>query len=211
MAPHTVLAFALAVAAVASGLGVSPRSTFTIKSSIASPPSGWAKHSKPSSDTLLSLRFALTQPNFAKLEEELYEVSDPTSPRWTEHLSKEDVEALVAPHPTSVTLLDDYLASHGVDLKTVQRTPANDWVTVAVSIAQAEKMLDTEYSVYEHVSTGKRALRTTKYSLPQYLHDHIDVSQSLVIWLSASNAHHLDYSTYKLFRTRINAIHQLFA
>lgn len=164
-----------ALVAVASGLNVSPRSNFIVKSSIESLPSGWKRHSAPPRDAQLNLRIALNQPNFSTLERELYEVSDPSSSRWTEHLSKEDVEALIAPDPTSITLLDDYLKSHGIDLGTVQRTPANDWVTVTVSVAQAEEMLNAEYSIFEHAPTGRKALRTTKYSLPEYLHGHIDV------------------------------------
>jgi len=47
-------------------------------------------------------------------------------------------------------------------------------LTIPVSLA--EKMLDTKYSVWKHVS-GDQLVRTTSYSLPENLHDHIDVIQ----------------------------------
>jgi len=45
----------------------------------------------------------------------LYEVSDPDHERYGAHLSKEEVEALVAPHQESVDLVDEWLQSHGIE------------------------------------------------------------------------------------------------
>ena len=82
--------------------------------------------SRPSPHEIIKLRIALQQPNFHKLEEELFEISDPASPRWTEHLTEERVETLTAPHSTSLSLVEEFLASHGVDGSSAQRTPAKD-------------------------------------------------------------------------------------
>lgn len=49
--------------------------------------------------------------------------------RYGDHLSKEEVEQLVAPHPQSVQRVDEWLASHGIDVSAF-RSPAQDWVTV---------------------------------------------------------------------------------
>lgn len=172
----SALFLATASAAIVAAV---PSPNFAVKSSV-NLPKGWVKHSTPSPNQHITLRIALQQPNFHKLESELYEISDPESSRWTDHLTKEQVEELIAPHPTSITLVDDYLTSHGIDVSAAERTPAKDYVIVTVTVAQAEKLMDTEYSVYKHVGSGTTALRTLSYSLPTYLHDHIDVRRLLI-------------------------------
>ena len=113
-----------------------------VKESI-TPPNGWTKHSSPPPDHIIVLRIALPQPNFPVLEKHLYEVSDPDHPRYGAHLSKEEVERLVAPHPTSIDLVDEWLQSHGIKENDLVRSPAKDWVTVKVPVSLVEKMLDT--------------------------------------------------------------------
>lgn len=41
-------------------------------------------------------------------------------------------------------------------------------------MSDVEELLDTEYSIYEHYD-GTRLVRTTKYSLPVHLHEHIAI------------------------------------
>lgn len=68
--------------------------------------------------------------------------SDPSSERYGEHLSKKEVEALVAPHPTSIQLVEEWLASHGLS-DGLSWSPAKDWAIVKTTVALAEEMLDT--------------------------------------------------------------------
>jgi tripeptidyl-peptidase-1 len=92
---------------------------------------------------VIQLRVALPQPRFPELERHLAEISDPFHGRYGQHLSKEEVEELVAPHPSSVDAVHKWLASHGIRSEACHRSPAGDWVTVHVPVAQAEKMLGT--------------------------------------------------------------------
>ncbi|QRW02045.1 tripeptidyl-peptidase I [Ceratobasidium sp. AG-Ba] len=125
-------------------------------------PRGWRFHSKAPAAYPLKLRIALPQPNFAKLERELYE-----------HLSPEEVNALVAPHPNSLSSVDEWLGSHGFEPSTLERSPARDWVTIVLPVSKAEEMLATEYGIWEHAETGEKIVRTTEYSVPEALHAHI--------------------------------------
>jgi tripeptidyl-peptidase I len=95
------------------------------------------------SEHIIQLRVALPQPRFPELERHLAEISDPFHERYGEHMSKEQVEELVAPHPTSVDAVSKWLATHGIRSKACHQSPAGDWVTVNVPVAQAEKMLST--------------------------------------------------------------------
>ena len=69
--------------------------------------------------------------------------SDPSSGRYGQHLSKNEVEDLVAPHPTSVRLVEEWLASYGLEGDDLSWSPSKDWAIVKTNVALAEEMLDT--------------------------------------------------------------------
>jgi tripeptidyl-peptidase-1 len=115
---------------------------YKVKESIP-PPRGWVKLKPAPPDHNIELRIGLPQPNFHVLEQHLYEVSDPYHERYGAHLSKVEVEELVAPHPESLALVDEWLASHGIQESDLVRSPAKDWVIINVPVNLAEKMLDT--------------------------------------------------------------------
>ena len=64
---------------------------------------------------IIQLHIALPQPRFPELERHLAEISDPFHECYGEHLSKQEVEELVAPHPSSVDSLGcaDFLKGDG--------------------------------------------------------------------------------------------------
>jgi tripeptidyl-peptidase-1 len=106
-------------------------------------PRGWVKQGSAPSDLVLELRIGLPQPNFHVLESHLYEISDPDHARYGAHLSKEEVESLVAPNVESIDLVNEWLGSHGFNESDLIRSPAKDWITIKVPVQVAEKMLDT--------------------------------------------------------------------
>lgn len=149
---------------------------YNVKETI-DPPRGWIKHSEPPADHKIVLRIGLPQPNFHVLEQHLYEVSDPDHERYGQHLSKEEVEELIAPHHESLDLVNEWITGFGMTEEDLIRSPAKDWITLKVPVSLAEKMLDTKYHVWQHKSSGDYLVRTTSYSLPSNLHDHVDVIQ----------------------------------
>lgn len=130
--PLLLSAFALA----------SPKSSNKVKESI-EPPREWINIGAAPADHTIVLRIALPQSNFDVLEQHLYEVSDPSHSRYGEHLSKEEVEELVAPQEDSVNAVNEWLEEHGISADEVSRSAAGDWVRVRVPVDLAEKMLDT--------------------------------------------------------------------
>ncbi|KAI0090980.1 tripeptidyl peptidase A [Irpex rosettiformis] len=158
----------------------SVRSVHKVKETI-SPPSKWTRGDRAPSNAIIELRIALPQSNFAELERHLNEVSDPFHERYGQHLSKEEVDALITPHPDSVSLVDEWLALYGLRESNLARTASGDWIKVKIPISLAEEMLDTTYHVYTH-SSGTTALRTTSYSLPEHLHDHIELVQPTTLF-----------------------------
>lgn len=138
----------LSLASVASAApwsvdaGIMDEPPHIIKESILSPRS-WVKLGPAPSDHILSLRIALPQPNFPLLERHLLEVSEPSHERYGNHLSKEDVDALVAPLPESVDEVAMWLLGHGVAKDKARYSDAKDVVRIEIPVGLAEKMLNT--------------------------------------------------------------------
>ncbi|KAK0206859.1 tripeptidyl peptidase A [Desarmillaria ectypa] len=155
--------------------------THSIKEKVI-PPREWIRDGLPPSSHIVELRIGLRQSDFDALERHLYEVSDPFHSRYGDYLSKEEVEDLVAPHPKSLAAVDAWLSSYGLLESDYIRSSAKDWLTINIPVSLAEKLLDTKYQVWRHADSGEYIVRTTSYSLPPHLHDHIDVIQPTTIF-----------------------------
>ncbi|TDL29664.1 tripeptidyl peptidase A [Rickenella mellea] len=151
-------------------------STGIVKESVLPPP-GWVRSRDAPLDHILELRIGLPQLNFHILEQHLYEISDPEHERYGMHLSKEEVEELVAPSEESINVVDKWLASHGLTQHDVSRSPAKDWVIVKVPVGVAGEMLGTSFGLWTHKASGQTAVRTLKYSLPVDVHGHVELVQ----------------------------------
>ncbi|KAH9023378.1 tripeptidyl peptidase A, partial [Lactarius pseudohatsudake] len=162
----------VALASVASGAPRALKLRETIE-----PPRNWVNLGPAPPTHVIPLRIALPQARFPELEQHLTEISDPFHSRYGKHLSKEEVEALVAPHASSVDAVHEWLDSHGIQKEACHRSPAGDWVTVHLPVAQAEEMLGTEFRVWKHTQDDDILVRTTEYSLPAHLDRHIELIQ----------------------------------
>ncbi|RXW25417.1 hypothetical protein EST38_g412 [Candolleomyces aberdarensis] len=150
---------------------------YKVKEALLRPPVGWTLVGEAPPDHTISLRVGLPQSNFEALEQHLFEVSDPDHSRYGQHLSKEEVEELVAPPPESLKMVNAWLKAHGFKEIELDRSPAKDWVSIKVPVKIAEQMLRTKYHIWKHEESGDKLVRTTSYSLPEELHDHIEVIQ----------------------------------
>ena len=93
-------------------------------------------------------------------------------------MSKEQVDALSAPHPDSTSLVEDWLSHHDLlhnPESQLTRSSSGDWISITIPVGQLERMLGTKYHVYKHIETETTLIRTTSYSLPSVLHDHVTV------------------------------------
>ncbi|KAF5373905.1 hypothetical protein D9758_000883 [Tetrapyrgos nigripes] len=148
-------------------------SNFQTKHSWATIPKGWTYHSTPPSDTLISLRLGLKQNRFDELISHLKQVSDPFHTRYGQHLSKEEVDELVAPSEETASVVAEWLTHHGIGESAI--SSAKEWMTVTLPLHVAENLLNTKYHVYSHDGSDERVLRTLSYSLPEEIHPHVNV------------------------------------
>lgn len=170
-------AFILLLTHLATSTPLSRRWTdFAEKHSWVEIPQGWELHSEAPSDYSFDLRIGLKQSKMDELIANLMEISDPTHTRYGQHLSKEETDEFVRPHPKSTEAVEEWLEAHGITSDDIiHRTGGGDWITVRVPVAQAERMLGTKYNVFHHPQSGDKVVRTMAYSLPRELHPHIGV------------------------------------
>ncbi|KAG6830402.1 hypothetical protein H0H92_000898 [Tricholoma furcatifolium] len=148
----------------------------TVKHSWAEVPRGWEYRSSAPADYKFDMRLALKQHNIDALIANLLETSDPHHSRYGQHLTPAEAEALVAPHPDSREAVEAWLEYHGIFPENIAySTGGGEWVTIRVSVAEAERMLDAKYNVYHHYTSSEQVVRTMSYSLPRELSNHVDV------------------------------------
>jgi tripeptidyl-peptidase-1 len=86
------------------------------------------------------------------------------------------VNELVKPTDEALDLVHEWLSDNGIKSAELEYTPAKDWIRVSLPVSGVERLLDTKYSVYEHLD-GDYIVRTPSWSLPLHLHEHIEVIQ----------------------------------
>ncbi|KAI9713342.1 MAG: hypothetical protein M1828_001435 [Chrysothrix sp. TS-e1954] len=158
-------------------------SSFAVKDSHNLPRS-WSRVGDAPADHLIRLNIGLRQGQFEELEKSLYEVSDPAHSRYGQHLSAEEVNALVQPSDDALFHVHVWLQQHGIHPDALQYSQAKDFIKVVLPVSAVESMLDTKYSVYQH-EDGSAAVRTLEWSLPHHLHEHIDSIQPTNSFLRA--------------------------
>jgi tripeptidyl-peptidase-1 len=167
--PRTVHAMRLSILlsllpAIALALPTAPPADYSAYTLFESHPApeGWHQLSTlPSPSTPITLRFHL-QTSHADLERELLTVSDPTSPRYGDHLSRETLFALTAPVDGAVEVVGDWLRDTTDDV-----TVDGDVIKVRLTLAEAEELLHTKYSAFQNDEDGKTLVRTLSYSVPE--------------------------------------------
>ena len=157
-------------------------------------PQGWDFEAPAPQDYIFDLRIGLKPTGMDDLIANLMEISDPAHDRYilqhhdypfqrlirpgrySQHLSRTEVASFLAPHPSSAEAVESWLAFHKIDHTSIERFGAgNEWVTLRISVAEVERMLGANYSIYHNPASRQRIIRTLTYSLPHELHQHIDV------------------------------------
>lgn len=185
----------LILTSLSKGTPVPSDSAFIVKHSWSQIPKGWQMYDDPPSNHMLDLHIGLKvwtqqfsvcklfliplpiqQSNIDAVIGHLYEVSDPAHPRYGQHLSKEEVDELVAPTTETATAVNEWLQSHGINSSHCHTSTAGDWLRITLPISKVESMFNNRYHIFRHEKTGENVLRALNWSLPSHLHEHIDVA-----------------------------------
>ncbi|KAH0362604.1 tripeptidyl-peptidase 1 precursor, partial [Aureobasidium melanogenum] len=137
-------------------------------------PPGWNKTGAVPDSHSINLHIGLAQNNQADVEKHALEASDPSHPGYGQYLSAVEIQKLIAPSDETIQMVSTWLAEH--DITAARLSPSKDWIAASVPVRKVESLLNTTYSVYQH-RDGSTLIRAPEWSLPQNLHDRIDLIQ----------------------------------
>ncbi|KAF8259525.1 subtilisin-like protein [Lactarius quietus] len=138
-------------------------------------PPNWESLGHPPPGTTIHLYIALRPHHEHALIDSLYDVSDPRSPNYGAHLSKEQVAQLVSPHPDTLELVYSWLRNNDIPSSSISTTHSGSCLKVTgLPVVQANELLGASYQRYQHTGTNDTTIiRTIGYELPTVLHEHV--------------------------------------
>ena len=134
---------------------------------------GFSVVDKPTADTIIELIFNIKPGNEALLMDALLAVSDPSSPKYGQHLSKKEIDVMTANadgHRETTIFLNSVPG-----IKTSTGADAFH-ITAHAPVASWETALKTTFYNFEKVnSSGAKTsiIRAHEYSLPENVAPHI--------------------------------------
>ena len=137
-------------------------------------PHAWARRSRLDGDTVLPVRIALAQKNIHRAEEFILDVAGPSSPKYGQHWTPQQVAKTFAPSRETVQEVKSWLQNAGISVDRVSLTTSRGWLTFNATASEMEALLKTEYHVYEHQETGHFQIASDTYSVPTVVRRHLD-------------------------------------
>ncbi|KAL1949193.1 hypothetical protein VTO73DRAFT_10999 [Trametes versicolor] len=101
----------------------------------------------------------------------LLDVSDPTSSKYGQHLSKDEVDSLTAPSAEAVQTVTNWLTKNNITASTY--SSSGDLLAIQIPPAQANTLFNANFTSYVHDKTNTTMARTMAYSLPADVSEHV--------------------------------------
>ncbi|KAJ8463281.1 hypothetical protein ONZ51_g10360 [Trametes cubensis] len=142
-----------------ASLGVAAATTFTsfhLREYRAAAPRGFIEVGPAPQNKTLSLRLALTESDADGLIDALYSVNQ-----------------FVSPQPATIEAVNSWLQENGLTFEKL--SPAGDWIGINMPVAQANKLFNTNFTIFRHAATGAEVVRTLEYFLPGAIAGHIEL------------------------------------
>ena len=124
--------------------------------------------------------FATKLNNMDELRSILHDVSDPSSPNYGQHMTREEVTDLTS-NPEARDVVVSYLNLIGASITSI--TLGGEYITANASIAVWERMFQTEFYTFHQTHIGDRVgkvVRAEKYSIPRELDLHIETVFNII-------------------------------
>lgn len=135
-------------------------------------PRGWSKTGKLDSRSTVPFKIGLAQSNLDKFDDLLMEVSDPKSPKYGQHWNAKQVAETFAPSPESDEAVRQWLKDAGITEDRLETSQSLGWLKFMATVEEAERLLQTEYNMYEHES-GAPQVGCEKYHIPEHVAKHV--------------------------------------
>lgn len=140
-------------------------------------PAGWTAVRRADPGMILPFRIGLAQPNLDNIEAFLMDVSHPESPNYGKHWSPAKVAATFRPSNEAVDTVRTWLVDSGLSEDRVRLSTSGGWLHANVTIEEAERLLGTEYYVYQHSDDEdlEHIACHEKYHLPEQVSKHVEI------------------------------------
>lgn len=123
-------------------------------------------------DSIIPIRIALRQKNLEHGHRLLMDIAHPTSERYGQHLSKDEVHDIFAPAEETLNVVKDWLLSSGLNADDILHYENRGWLAIDMPARHAESLLSTKY--YEYEVSGRSRIGCDAYSLPAQVSEHVD-------------------------------------
>ncbi|KAH9949696.1 peptidase S8/S53 domain-containing protein [Amylocystis lapponica] len=138
-------------------------------------PSGWVPVRRAEPTASLPIRIGLAQSNLANLDSYLLSVSEPASPSYGQHWSAAKIAETFRPSMDAVDAVRTWLFANGVPGHAIKLASGGAWMHADVAAADAERLMGTEYHVYQHRDGTEQVACADKYHLPEHLRAHVEL------------------------------------
>ena len=123
------------------------RSGLSVVESLPTIPRGWIQGDAVPSSKRLRFRIAIKQQNAHAFEQHVLDISTPDHPKYGEHMTREELKAMLRPSADASESIVGWLASEGVPAKDIEDD--GDWVNFYVPATEAERILDTKLVIFD--------------------------------------------------------------
>lgn len=170
------LALSLSVAFNLPYAAAAPAATsYAQKEGFESIPEGWEQISAASPSQELNFRLAMAPADVNALEELILNIATPGHALYGQFLSPEKLKEHAAPSSAASAAVMSWLTEHSLASDAIQNDGSS--LTFQLPVAQAEKMLQTQFHNYKSTATGEVRTLTLAYSLPQSIVDFVETIQ----------------------------------
>ncbi|KAL9069211.1 MAG: hypothetical protein Q9157_006242, partial [Trypethelium eluteriae] len=152
-----------------------PTSDTNLMEALHGVPEGWSDIGAPQSSKRLQFRVALTSPNNALLDQRLLDISTPGHVLYGQHLKRDELKAMLRPDPIATRQIMDWLEFSGVSEGDI--VDDGEWINFLTNTSTAEKIMHTKFRIYRNDDAQVDMIRTLQYSVPEQLHQYIDMIQ----------------------------------
>ncbi|KAL1975119.1 hypothetical protein VTN31DRAFT_3511 [Thermomyces dupontii] len=148
---------------------------FEVVERLSAAPDGWVKKEKAAPSAPIQFRLGLQQENSEQLEQLALSVATPGHELYRKHLKRDEIKKFVRPSAAVSKKVLAWLRDEGVPDDRIQDDGA--WVKLTVPVSTAEKLLNTEFYVFQNEGTGAEQIRTLEYSVPRDIHSSVKFIQ----------------------------------
>ncbi|KAF1919189.1 peptidase S8/S53 domain-containing protein [Ampelomyces quisqualis] len=137
-------------------------------------PEGWNEIGAPPANHKMNFRIAVRSADHSLLERTLMEISSPNSPRYGQHLNRNELRDLVKPRAESSDAVINWLQASGIESQDISND--GEWINFHAPVKRAEVMMGAAFKTYQSkVRREVIKVRSLSYSVPKEIRSHIDM------------------------------------